>query len=266
MADGLTAIHWHAPWLAGYRDVGQPIGATWESEGNLTRALNSSGCAPICFVPQSALPPGEPYERYIFQTGNCPTRDNLHDFFNGLCWLHFPQTKRRLNQLQAAQIEADGIRDVRGAVRDALTVFDENAAFLQAPDALWKALVAKDWRQLFGDLRPLWRDAHLVLFGHALLEKLVTPRKGITAHLYRVHPSRVHPASTSLADLDAWVAEDISAERLAAKPFAHLPVLGVPGWWAANEDPAFYADEAVFRAPKALENRLQTHKSRVHSS
>jgi hypothetical protein len=120
--------------------------------------------------------------------------------------------------------------------------------------------VAKDWGRLFGDLRPLWRESHLVLFGHALLEKLVTPRKGITAHVYRVHP-----ASTSLADLDAWVAADINAERLAAKPFAHLPVLGVPGWWAANEDPAFYADSTVFRAPKALENHAQTRKSHVHS-
>jgi hypothetical protein len=37
---------------------------------------------------------------------------------------------------------------------------------------------------------------------------------------------------------------------LATKPFAHLPVLGVPGWWRANQDPAFYADASVFRLPK----------------
>ena len=261
MEIGLTAINWHAPWLVCYRDMGQPVATTWESSGDLADALNDASSAAVHFTAQSALPPNEPYERYIFQTGNCPTRDNLHDFFNGLCWIHFPQTKRRLNQLQAAQIEADGIRDVRGAVRDALTVFDENAAFLQAPDALWEALVAKEWQKLFGDLRPLWCDAHLVLFGHALLEKLVAPRKGITAHVYRVHP-----ASTSLVDLDAWVAADINADRLAAKPFAHLPVLGVPLWWAANEDASFYADEAVFRAPKSLNDPFQIRKSRVHSS
>ena len=38
-----------------------------------------------------------------------------------------------------------------------------------------------------------------------------------------------------------------TADRLAAKPFAVLPVLGVPGWWGANETAAFYADPAVFR-------------------
>ena len=47
-------------------------------------------------------------------------------------------------------------------------------------------------------------------------------------------------------------AQDISAEKLASKPFAHLPVLGVPGWWPANEEPAFYADTSVFRAARPL--------------
>ena len=31
-------------------------------------------------------------------------------------------------------------------------------------------------------LRPLWQEARLLLFGHALMEKLVAPRKAITAH------------------------------------------------------------------------------------
>ena len=214
------------------------------------QALNSAvPSAPVQFVPQSALPAGEAYEAFIYRTGQVPTRDGLHDFFNGLCWLHFPLTKRRLNQLQAAQIAESGIQPVRGPARDGLTVFDENAAFFQGPDALWDALAAKDWQSLFVTLRPLWAQAHLVLFGHALLEKLVSPRKPITAHVYRAQT-----ATNSIADLDAWMAADLSAEKLATKPFAHLPVLGVPGWWPANEDPSFYADASVFRAPRQSPN------------
>jgi len=214
------------------------------------QALNSAvPSAPVQFVLQSALPAGEAYEAFIYRTGQVPTRDGLHDFFNGLCWLHFPLTKRRLNQLQAAQIAESGIQPVRGPARDGLTVFDENAAFFQGPDALWDALAAKDWQSLFVTLRPLWAQAHLVLFGHALLEKLVSPRKPITAHVYRAQA-----ATNSIADLDAWMAADLSAEKLATKPFAHLPVLGVPGWWPANEDPSFYADASVFRAPRQSPN------------
>ena len=122
---------------------------------------------------------------------------------------------------------------------------DENAALFVGPDALWHALVAKDWHTLFVILRPLWAQAELLLLGHALMEKLVYPRKPITAHVYHAQA-----ATNLIADVDTWLAQDLSAEKLATKPFAHLPVLGVPGWWPANEDAAFYADPSVFRAPR----------------
>ena len=213
--------------------------------GVTAKALNAAAqtpSGPVTFVPQSALPEGKPYEQFIFETGTVPTRDNLHDFFNGLCWLRFPETKKKLNQLQAAEIARAGIQPVRGPVRDALTVFDENAAFLLAPQSLWDALDQRDWRRLFVGRRALWRQAQLVLFGHALLEKLVSPRKSIVAHIWRVQP-----AIKSVADLDEWIAADLSAQKLASKPFAPLPVLGVPGWWPDNENFSFYDDSFVFR-------------------
>ena len=242
----LAAIEWSAPWLQPWRALGEPIAQRIVAGAGQPSALNAAGSSPIGFIPQSDLPAGVAYEQHIFDAGGVPTREGLHDFFNALAWMRFPATKKKLNQLHVAQIAKTGIQPVRGPARDALTVFDENAAFLQAPDALWDALAAKNWQALFVDLRPLWHEAHLVLFGHALLEKLVSPRKAITAHVYR---ARV--ATNSIADMDDWMATDLTAEKLASKPFAHLPVLGVPGWWAGNEDPVFYADSSVFRLPNA---------------
>ncbi len=207
-------------------------------------ALNQVTGSPVRFVPHSNLPPSVAYEQFIADTGTCPTRPCLHDFFNGLCWIHFPATKQKLNQLQAERLASDGVRPVRGVVRDTLTLFDENAAFLHAPPPLWEALMAKQWQLLFGQPRPLWREAQLLLFGHALLDKLQAPRKAVTAHVYRVLP-----ATASLRDMDTWVAASLNGEKLASKPFAHLPVLGVPGWWPANLEPGFYEDPCVFRAP-----------------
>jgi hypothetical protein len=227
------------------------VQASGERALSLAQALSmqpSPAGGPV-FVPQSDLPPGTAYEQHIFTTGRVPTRDNQHDFFNGLVWLRFPLTKRRLNQLQAEQIAQAGIgqtsSQVRGPVRDALTLFDENAALLQAPDAIWQALLARDWPRLFGALRPRWAEARLVLFGHALLEKLVTPYKSITAHVYRAPVPLT--LGDDLAQWDAWLADRLTASELACKPFTPLPVLGVPGWWPANEDPAFYQDIKVFR-------------------
>ena len=247
------AVDWQQPWLAPWHGEAASIEAQLASGASVADVLNNlhqqatSSTASVRFVPQAALPAGQAYEQFIFDTGQVPTRENLHDLFNGLCWLRFPETKRRLNELQGAQIATAGVQPLRGAVRDALTVFDENAALLSAPQALWDALLARQWQRLFIELRPLWHEARLVLFGHALLEKLAHPRKPITAHVYRA------PAPDgSLDALDRWAAGDLSAAKLAGKPFVPLPVLGVPGWWAKNEDFSFYDDAQVFRpAPAA---------------
>ena len=244
-------IDWGAPWMAPYA-ANAPTFTGSDVAGALNARSSALAGSPVAFVSQSQLPEGQAYEQFIFDTQTVPTRDNLHDYFNGLCWLTFPQTKTKLNQLQAEQLAVDGVQQTRGPVRDALTLFDENAAFFIAPQPLWDALLAKDWQRLFIELRPLWVDAQLILFGHALLEKLVNPRKPMTAHIYRGQA-----ATDSIATLDAWIAADLSAEKLAGKPFAPLPVLGVPGWWAENEKLSFYEDILVFRP----ENKKITKKS-----
>ncbi|MBT9552708.1 MAG: DUF3025 domain-containing protein [Hydrogenophaga sp.] len=240
------APDWARPWNAPFAEAGAAVRSACEQGVPLPQALTQRvGTAGPRFVPQTELPEAVAYERFIFDTGTVPTREGLHDFFNGLCWQRFPATKRLLNRLQAAEIQQAGVGQVRGPVRDAITLFDENAVLLQAPDALWDALVAREWTRLFVDLRPLWAQARLVLFGHALLEKLVAPYKSITGHVYR------EPVPLALGgDLgawDAWLAARLTAAELGAKPFTPLPVLGVPGWCPANEDPAYYADAGVFR-------------------
>lgn len=245
----LPAPHWRAPWSAPWRDVGQRVwqGASESAPGVVAAALNGAAPAatPVRFVPAAQVPAGWAYEAYIHQHRAVPTRDNLHDAFNGLVWLRFPRTKARLNALQAAEIARDGVRATRGPVRDAATLFDENALLLHAPDALWQALRQRRWGDLFGPSRPLWGQARALVFGHAALEKLVAPYKSITAHVWRVAPP--FEPDGDLHALDDWLAQDLTPERLAAKPFAALPLLGVPGWWAGNEAAGFYDDAQVFR-------------------
>ena len=231
-------IDWRQPWLAPYA---RPVAL--DGAASVAEALNRGEPHDIRFVPQSELPADEAYEHFIFRTRRVPTRDNLHDFFNGLVWLHCPLAKRQLNALQAAEIARDGIGAVRGPVRDAATLFDENGAVLEAPPALWEALLARDWRRLFVTQRALWREARLRVFGHALLEQLaIAPRKPLTAHVLRAPGD-----APAIAIDDEAIAAALQSGHLAAKPFTPLPVLGVPGWWAPNEDADFYADAAVFR-------------------
>lgn len=248
-------IAWDDPWYQPWRDLGEPAYARVAQGQAVWQALAAGPSSPVGFVSQQSLPEGVAYERFIFEARQVPTREGLHDFFNGLSWQAFPLTKLRLNALQAAEIARDGVGAVRGPVRDAITVFDENGALLQAPPALWEALRARQWQRLFVTLRPLWRQASLLVFGHALLEKLVSPRKDMTAHVWCANaPLGIAPASGQMSShmtgrqaADAWLAQACSAEALQAKPFTPLPLLGLPGWWSANEDPAFYRDDRVFR-------------------
>jgi hypothetical protein len=241
-------VDWTVPWLAPYRAFGEYWNLLREDNATVSMKLNVLGTSPcwslkpgVRFVPSTALPAGEAYEAFIHRTQSVPTRDNLHDLFNGLVWWRFPQAKKRLNEMQAAEIAAQGIQQVRGRLRDALTLFDENAALLQAPAALTEALQRRDWRTLFITHRLLWAEAKLTLFGHALMEKLIAPRKGITAHVWLLPPGE---------NLDELLLESLKPEVLAQKPFHPLPVLGVPGWWPGNERPDFYDDASVFRAAK----------------
>jgi hypothetical protein len=241
-------VNWSQPWLEPYRRHGEALeqarrhGLGVADGLNLLTATNGQPTPGIQFVPATALPEGQAYEAFIHRTQSVPTRDNLHDLFNGLVWWRFPQAKKRLNELQAAEIATQGVGQVRGALRDALTLFDENAALLQAPQVLTDALQRRDWRALFIAHRSLWAEATLTLFGHALMEKLSAPRKGITAHVWLL------PCGD---DLETLLLRSLQPALLREKPFHPLPVLGVPGWWPDNENFAFYEDETVFRPAAA---------------
>ena len=242
----IAPIDWDAPWLEPWSVRGRALAGRLCDGVPVCQALNADAAAPVRFVSQALPPPGMAYEQFIFDTGQVPTRENLHDFFNGLVWLHLPQAKRRMNQLQAQAIAAQGVGAVRGPLRDALTLFDENGALLDAPAPLWQALHARDWQRLFVDLRPLWVHARLLLVGHALMEKLVFPRKGITAHVYQA-PLAIE----TIAQTDAWLAAELQPGRWAQKPFVPLPVMGIPGWCHGNDAVSFYDDLSVFRRAAA---------------
>ncbi|NBY06019.1 MAG: DUF3025 domain-containing protein, partial [Betaproteobacteria bacterium] len=173
------AIDWQAPWFKPWAPLGQPVHAAVVCGASVAASLNHAahrlGRSDLCFVPQSELPKGQAYEAFIHAKQRIPSRDNLHDFFNGLCWLRFGRSKRRLNQLQAQEIARQGVGQQRGALRDALTVFDENALLLQLPDGLWQALCQRDWQTLFVHQRHQWALAQVHVFGHALMAKLVQP-------------------------------------------------------------------------------------------
>lgn len=255
MIEGLGAIDWGHPAFAPFAQVGVPIAQAVGQGADLRDALNvhtgaqvirTSGGHMLRFIPQDALPPATAYEAHIATTGEVPTRDNLHDFFNALMWLHWPRAKAVLNARQARAIAQDGIGAARGKVRDTATLFDENTLiFLRTDDGPERCLTGFDWHGLFVRSRAGWGVSCAVLpFGHALLEKLVAPYKSVTAHAW---PVCVAALPADRASLDAALADTLLDTELTPRDFRPLPVMGIPGWCDANEDVAFYSDTTVFR-------------------
>lgn len=235
----------------------QPLPQTKPALNNQAQTLR--------FVSQDALPEGEAYESFIGTTGNIPTRDNLHDLFNGSIWLTFPKTKALLNYYHMNEIAAQGISGSRGRVRDTITVFDENGAVLVTADpSIGEALVGFDWQGSLVNPRDKWdnpkqlnSDAQAVvyIFGHALLEKLIQPRKALCAHSIVINvtqdffalslPERLRYLDKKVADyMDALLSQpDVTPRKLSP-----LPILGVPHFWAENSTVSFYDDSHVFRS------------------
>ena len=227
-------------------------------------ALNNQAQT-LKFVSQKALPEGEAYERFIGTTGNIPTRDNLHDLFNGSIWLTFPKTKALLNYYHMLEIKQRGIGASRGRVRDTITVFDENGAILVTADAsIGKALVVFDWQESLVAPRDKWDEpkqlnkqaqAAVYIFGHALLEKLLHPRKALCAHSIVINVTQdffTLSLSERINHLDQKVADYmdalLSGPDVSPRKLSPLPILGVPHYWAENVQPSFYEDSHVFRS------------------
>lgn len=303
----LTPLVRSAPWLTLLKTAFPDCLAAWGRADwretftqYATRQVTvSGGGQALRFGPADALPTGMAYEQFIFSSGVVPSRDNPHDFFNALIWLAFGQTKALINRLQAKQIAALGVRATRGGLRDFLTLFDENALLLLADEHAIKALRQHDWQTLLVRRRDDWLGEAPTLtaipFGHALLEKLPTPYKAITAHVWPISEVEVcfetegkkldrniHAAfreklsgkaheyygqaflntPVNLQALDQRLATQLQATTASLLTprglLLPLPVLGIPTWCEANIQPEFYEDTQVFRPARRGKSVLRS--------
>ncbi len=243
----------------------------WLNQQSSDRGLCTGRGLPLQFGPQAILPEGHAYEHWIAQTGIVPTRDNYHDRLNALVWLTYPLTKAALNREQAEAIETQTEPSRRGPVRDAATLWDENLALIveRTPDQQLKSLLEQaNWHELFVAQRSRWGSQWQVYcFGHALLEKLMSPYKAITAHTIVLTGQEhrddgdidngidnggrgsIHDQRTAMESLDDQLSQRVSA-AMSPAVFRPLPVMGIPGWDPAQDQDDFYQDTAVFRRPR----------------
>ena len=241
-----------APFHHATANVARLAGDDWPTLARLNalaeaRGLLNRNGLPLRFAAQHARCGQWDYEAGILASGAVPSRErNWHDLLNALTWLAFPRAKAALNAVQCETLEKGS---ARGPLSDAATLFDESGLLLLArDDELAKLLAARHWQAAFVARRRLWDDARAYAFGHAVLEKLLTPWPGITAKCLFLRVDSLPDPGAPPTWLDAALAEAWRGRqvRRPADLFP-LPVLGIPGWWADNAEAAFYQDSQVFR-------------------
>ncbi|MDP4529398.1 DUF3025 domain-containing protein [Alkalimonas delamerensis] len=200
---------------------------------------------------------GRYYEDYIYASQQIPTRaENWHDFFGGLIWCLFPRTKALLNQLHIQEIERAG-HSPRTPLRNKITLLDECGvliAYTPAQRSLVQQLQQHQWTDVFWQRRALWwQQVRPVVFGHAIYEMATQPFIGLTAKCWFIEvPDDFcgSPLISQYAHLDAELSQCIGKQPeclLQKTQLTPLPLLGVPGWYADNQQLSFYQNLDYFR-------------------
>jgi len=199
------------------------------------------------------------YEPRCYLSGEVQTRlHNWHDLFNALVWLTFPKAKAAINarHYQAlTHVMTDSADSQRGRVRDMATLLDESGVIVVcANPELAELLRTFQWKELFWQQREQVRAAMgFYVFGHGLYEKALHPYTGMTGQGLVLQVSADFfswALAVQLSYLDERVAEylDNPGHCLNPRELHPVPLLGVPGWAAENNNAAYYDNTAYFRA------------------
>ena len=210
-----------------------------------------------------------------------------HDLFNAIIWLHWPRSKAQINRLHGCATASPsgtrgGLRDRLTLLDENGMIWvepdPELCSWLRA--RRWNALLFEGrarWPQalhLFGHalLHKMMRPFKAITAHVLILESRDTtptptsprsspspPKSTSTSTSPSASPSTSTPAPLAVAGMrDVAAVDRLLAERLStlADSGQHsigrfalhpLPVLGIPGWCAANRDATFYDDASVFR-------------------
>jgi len=218
---------------------------------------------PLRFVQQEhgRLPFERQYEPRCYLNGEVPTRaDNWHDLFNALVWLSLPKAKAAINARHYQALTHQGAAEnaqtsQRGTVRDVNTLLDESGVIVVYADVELAGLLREfKWKDLFWQRREQVKtEMGFYIFGHGLYEKALQPYVGMTGQglLLAVELAFFGwPLARRLSHLDELLASHLAepGNCRSTCDLAPVPLLGVPGWSADNEDPAYYDNTSYFRA------------------
>ena len=171
-----------------------------------------------------------------------------------LCWQAFPKSRKKINalQIEALEFQPDSERGVvRSAHLDVLTHLDEcGVAVVSSSKAVLDGIRNFSWQEVFIKDRDVFATSvDVVIFGHGLYVQCLEPFIGMTGRCLLLECDVEHFGQSSrqrLEETDQLVAQHIGSIRT-PQDLSPLPLLGIHGWHADNEDRRFYENQSYFR-------------------
>ena len=105
------------------------------------------------------------------------------------------------------------------------------------------------WKELFWRRRSeLSEHMRFLIYGHGLYAKALSPYIGLTGHGVVLQCDEVD-LNASMGLIDERIATLLEGRDVYSKPrdLSPIPLLGIPGWHAANGNEDFYEDTSYFR-------------------
>ena len=194
------------------------------------------------------------YDALVFKEKKIPIRkDVLHDYFNALTWLAFPNSKKKLNKKNFTLLEHNYLSGNKNRPRniDLTTLLDESGIIIFTNNSFLSSLIRqKKWKTVFWDNRDTVKKSfRFFLFGHSLFEKIMNEYIGTTARALIIFNESLPFEKITISNVDQILSDYIDQEFffLNLEKTVAIPLFAIPGWSNLNEKKEFYQENEYLR-------------------
>jgi hypothetical protein len=238
------------------RDVEFEISADFLNDISLKFFSNRTSVDAFRFIEQKKKEKDfyKKYDALVFNEKKIPIRKNIvHDYFNAITWLAFPNAKKKLNKKNFIFLENNYLNGNKNRPRniDLTTLLDESGIIVVTKNSYLASLMEKKkWKTVFWDNRDIVKKSfRFFLFGHSLFEKLMNKYIGTAARALIISDESLLLDKITINNVDQMLSDYIDRDSFFKnlEKSISIPLFAIPGWSNLNEKEEFYQGNEYLR-------------------
>lgn len=232
------------------------ISADFINKASATYFLNKTSFNGFEFIEQKKKEKDfyKKYDALVFKEKKIPIRNNIvHDYFNALTWLAFPNSKTKLNKKNFTLLEKNYLNGNKNRPRniDLTTLLDESGIIILTKNSYLASLIRqKKWKTVFWDSRDIVKKSFkFFLFGHSLFEKIMNKYIGTAARALIFFNENLTLDKITISDVDQILSDCIDKDSFFKnlEKTVSIPLFAIPEWSSLNKKEEFYKGNEYLR-------------------